>query len=149
VSEKQPVTKTHDYWFRSHGYWTDGTICRIRIYNTEPPTIIASELVENHNSSITNLVEYLYPEVVGKHFPAYLSDARPVRWLEHYPPMEAPGTRGKTQEYSQVVFSSYTPRVSYLNHRKRVVVGDPEWRHISEDEVTELLGQNPSRGETP
>src|SRR4051794_24505410 len=49
--------KTHDYIHCYRGYWTDGGKCRIRIYQEErhDPVVIWSQLLENKNTSVTNM----------------------------------------------------------------------------------------------
>jgi hypothetical protein len=43
--------KTHDYIHHYRGYWDDGGVCRIRIYEAEDrePVVICSELPENRD----------------------------------------------------------------------------------------------------
>jgi len=138
--------KTNDYLYEFHGYHTPGGVCRIRIYEkpADTPVIIATELPDNPNTSVTNMAEYLAAEIIAKHFPQRFEEERPVTWIEHYPPIEVRGKRGKKDEYSVVEFSSYTPRREYTFGQPRVRIGEPSWRHIDEDDLTRLLGQHPS-----
>jgi hypothetical protein len=89
-----------------NGFHMPGGKCRIRIYERDGgvPVVIASELSDNTNTSVTNLAEYLAAEIVVKHFPYRFEEETPIVWIEHYPPIEAYGKRGKTVEYSLVEF---------------------------------------------
>src|SRR5215204_6030403 len=80
-----PVKKTHDFIHRYRGYWSDGGKCRIRIYGEDrsAPVVICSQLPDNPNTSVTNMVEYLAAEVIEEHcLPT------PLTWIEHYPEHE-------------------------------------------------------------
>jgi hypothetical protein len=48
------VDASHTY----HGFWAPGAVCRIRIYRPPgfPPVVVATEVPENENTSITNVV---------------------------------------------------------------------------------------------
>ncbi len=142
---EQPFAKTQDYRYEYRGFQTPGAICRIRIYEkpADVPVVIATELPENSNSSVTNMAEYLAAEIIARHFPHRFEEERPVTWIEHYPPIEVKGQRGKSAEYSLVEFASYTPRPHLLFGRPRVRIGEPSWRHMDEEELIRLLGQRP------
>ncbi len=51
------------------GYWSAGGRCRIEIYTASglPPLIVATELPDNENTSITNVAEYVAAEVVERY----------------------------------------------------------------------------------
>jgi hypothetical protein len=142
---QQPMGKTHDYTYDYRGLHTPGAKCRIRVYERagDVPVVIATELPDNDNTSVTNIAEYLAAEIIARHFPHRFEEENPVIWIEHDPPIEAHGRRGKTVEYSLVEFDSYTPRQERVFGRPRVRIGDPAWRHLREEEVEELLGQKP------
>jgi hypothetical protein len=93
------LRKTHDYIHRYRGYWSDGGKCRIRIYrgNDRAPVVVCSQLPDNHNTSVTNMAEYLAAEVIAEH-----DLPPPLTWVEHYPEHE-----GEIGEYSLVRFSSW------------------------------------------
>ena len=60
-----------DAHFEYSGYWKPGAICHLRVYAaTEAsggvPVVIASELVSNRNTSITNRCEYLAAQVLAR-----------------------------------------------------------------------------------
>ena len=96
------MKKTHDYIHHYRGYWSDGGRCRIRIYREElrAPVVICSQLPDNHNTSVTNMAEYLVAEVMEEH-----ALPTPLVWVEHYPEHE-----GEIGEYSLVRFSSWDVR---------------------------------------
>jgi hypothetical protein len=72
------MKKTHDYILYYRGYWSDGGRCRIRIYQEEgqSPMVVCSQLPDNHNTSIANIVEYLAAEVIEEH-----SLSPPLTWV--------------------------------------------------------------------
>jgi hypothetical protein len=94
------MKKTHDY-AHYRGYWSDGGKCRVRIYqeNGMDTVVICSQLLDNENTSVTNMAEYLAVEVIEEH---YLST--PLRGIECYPEH-----RGEPGKYSLVRFSSWEP----------------------------------------
>ena len=63
------MKKTHDYIHCYRGYWSDGGRCRIRIYQEEgrAPVVICTQLLDNLNTSVTNMAEYLAAEVFEEH----------------------------------------------------------------------------------
>lgn len=140
------MDKTQDYIHDYRGYHTLGGRCRIRVYERAGgvPVVIASELSDNTNTSVTNLAEYLAAEIIAKHFPHRFEEETPIVWIEHYPPMEAYGKQGTTVEYSLVEFDSYRPRREYVFGQPRVRIGDPAWRNLDVAEVERFLGQKPS-----
>ena len=87
-----PPTKDliHEY----RGYHTPGVVCRVRIYERPgaAPVIVATELPENQNTSITNMAEYLAAEVSARYLPGVLDSdqIRPFIWIEHYSPSGGP-----------------------------------------------------------
>jgi hypothetical protein len=60
------VKKTYDYIHHYRSYWSGGGKCRIRIYQEEghASMAICSHLADNHNTSVTNMAEYLAAEVI-------------------------------------------------------------------------------------
>jgi hypothetical protein len=111
--------KTHDYIHHYRGYWSDGGKCRIRIYREDgqAPVVICSQLPDNDNTSVTNMVEYLAAEVIEEH-----SLATSLTWIEHYPEHG-----GEIGEYSLVEASSWEPVEVYLGSEWRCQIGSPEW----------------------
>ncbi len=132
------MKKTHDYIHYYRGYWSDGGKCRIRIYREEgrPPVVICSQLLDNNNTSITNMAEYLAAEVIEKH-----GLATPLTWIEHYPEH-----RGKHGEYSLVTFTSWERREVCLGGVWHCRVGSPKWSPLRSEEARVLLvGRETSR----
>jgi hypothetical protein len=122
--------QTHDYIHRYRGYWSDGGKCRIRIYQEEGqnPLVICSQLLDNVNTSVTNMAEYLAAEVIEEH-----GLATPLTWIEHYPEH-----REKLGEYFLVRFSSWEPREVRLGGVWRYRVGSPRWSPWCPEEIEEL-----------
>jgi hypothetical protein len=121
------VKKTHDYIHYYRGYWSEGGKCRIRIYREDgrAPVVICSQLPDNHNTSVTNIAEYLAAEViVNQDLPA------PLVWVEHYPEHE-----GEIGEYSLVWFSSWELQKVCLGGVLRYRVGSPRWSPLRREEV--------------
>jgi hypothetical protein len=121
------MKKTHDYVHYYRGYWSEGGKCRIRIYreDEQAPMVICSQLRENDNTSITNMVEYLAAEVIKEH-----KLPTPLVWIEHYPEHE-----GEIGEYSLVGFSSWEPQEVCLGGVWRYRVGSPRWSPLRREEV--------------
>lgn len=121
--------KTHDYIHHYRGYWSEGGKCRIRIYQENSQyLVVCSQLPDNDNTSITNMVEYLVAELVETH-----DLLTPLTWIEHYPEHQ-----GKPGEYSLVSFSSWGPKEVCLGGVWRYRVGSPRWESLCSEEV-ELL----------
>ena len=124
--------------YHYRGFWSDGGICRLRIYQPRgcPPVIIVTELPENTNTSVTNMAEYLVPEILRHYLPAHLG--QPIVWIEHYPPTTF---LRKTDQYTRVTFRSYEPTDFCLGGHWRPRIGQPQWHPISADEVAEMIGE--------
>jgi hypothetical protein len=124
------MRKTHDYIHYYRGYWSGGGKCRIRIYQEEgeASVIICSQLPDNHNTSVTNMAEYLAAEVIQKHKLSSL-----LSWIEHYPEHE-----GEIGEYSLVMFSSWELTEVCLGGVWRYREGSPWWSPLNAGEVEML-----------
>ena len=128
------MKKTHDYVHHYRGYWSDGGRCRIRIYHEDgrAPVVICSQPLDNPNTSVTNMVEYLAAEVIVNHnLPA------PLVWVEHYPEHE-----GEIGEYSLVGFTSWNREEVCLGGMWRCRVGSPRWTPLRAEEVQMMMGQS-------
>jgi hypothetical protein len=137
------VKKTHDYIHRYRGYWSDGGKCRIRTYREGglATVVICSQLPDNHNTSVTNMAEYLAAEVIEEH-----SLPTPLTWIEHYPEHE-----GEIGEYSLVRFSSWELTEVCLGGVWRYRVGSPRWSPLRPEEVDvliEAVGEQPTVSNT-
>lgn len=135
--------KTLDVRFGFRGYWAEGGVCRIRVYDAPGlvPVVVCSEVEENTNTSVTNLAEYLAAEVIARFLPHRFEAEPPVVWVEHYPGPEDPRRKvtGRS-EFDRVTFASWTPRPCLLGGVRRTKLGEPDWRRLTETEVAELIG---------
>ncbi len=140
--EERPASKTADFRYAYRGYWDEGGICRVRLFDaqTRPPVIVVSQLEENRNTSITNVCEYLAAEIGAKHFPERFEEPEPFCWLEHYryPEERDPALR---EMWSRVRFDSYTPRLVTLGGVMRTKLGIPRWIHMPTPDVARLIGR--------
>jgi len=113
--ESRPLPKTADFHYAYRGYYDEGGICRVRLFQDtrRPPVMLVSQLEENRNTSITNKAEYIGAEIGAKHFPERFEARDPFLFLEHYryPEETDPTLR---EIWSTVRFDSYTPRWTYL-----------------------------------
>ena len=141
------MRKTHDYTHHYRGLWRDGGRCRIEVYAPDrdeagrPPVIVATELPDNDNTSITNLAEVLAADVVAAIFPERLEEVEPVIWLEHYPGRRDPRRNVRSRsEVDRVTFASWTPRPSWLGGVLRRTLGEPTWHPLTPDDVAALIG---------
>jgi hypothetical protein len=144
---EQGRVKTHDERYAFRGYYDrePGGECRVRILQApdKPPILIVTELPENRTTSVTNLMETLAPELIGRHLPHRYEvlDEEPAIVIEHYPPVQDP--RGRVREkatYDRVTFANWHPRKVWLHGQERLSLGEPEWHHLPDDEVRSLLG---------
>ena len=120
---------THQF----RGYWRGGAVCRIEVYVAlgQPPLIVATELPENENTSITNMAEYLAAEVIEGHcLPT------PLVWIEHYPEHE-----GEAGEWSLVRFSNWEVEEVCLGGAWRYRLGPPKWSSLCPEEMEALTGR--------
>lgn len=132
-----PRRLTCDYRYRYRGHWTDGGVCRVRVYEAPgaTPVLLVTELPENENTSVTNMAEYLAAELIARHFPHRFEDAEPVIWVEHYPQ-----GRGQRETYDRVIFASYVPMPCFSSGVWRVRLGEPMWRPIARDSIAHIVG---------
>ena len=127
------MKKTHDYIHHYRGYWSDGGRCRIRIYHEDgrAPVVICSQLPDNHNTSVTNMAEYLAAEVMESHpdifdpsawgTPGHLLRKPGVDW--HYQ-TGARGSRSDPATFDVTTFEHYEPKDVRSGGVWRKVVGD-------------------------
>jgi hypothetical protein len=111
-------TKTVDERRDFRGLWSNGGVCRVRIYEADgrPPVVVLTELDENTNSSITNMAEYVAYEVVRAYLPHRLEADPPAVFLEHYPPFPGGKRRheGRAVDVDRVTFATWRPIVEWL-----------------------------------
>ncbi len=150
------MLRTHDFLHEYHGYHTPGAVCRIAVYEEieqtrpaagvrQPPLVLATELPENHNTSITNLAEFLAAEVIARCFPDWSvwlallpPDTPPLVWIEHYL-----ADRALPERYSLVTFAHYRPVLTERHTGglgQRLTLGTPRWQHVEPATVGRLLG---------
>ena len=91
--------------------------------------VICSQLPDNENTSVTNMVEYLAAEVIREH-----NLPTPLVWIEHYPEHE-----GEIGEYSVVKFSDWQQVEACLGGVWRCRIGSPHWSTLDSDKVEALL----------
>jgi hypothetical protein len=141
------MEKTHDYEFGFRGTWDrepEGR-CRVRILQADgaPPILVLTELTSNPSTSVTNMVEVLAAELIAKHFPVRFEAVGedPVTLVEHYEPLQDARTRRRGKPtYDRVTFGDWRPRKVWLGGQERLSLGEPDWRHMPDEEVRALLG---------
>lgn len=135
--------KTRDVRFRFRGYWDEGGVCRIRVFEAPDriPVIVCSEVPENANTSVTNLAEHLAAEVIARYLPHRFEHEEPCLWIEHYPGRHDPRRHvtGRAT-FDLVTFASWRPRPRRLGGVDRPALGEPAWRPMTVDEVAALIG---------
>jgi hypothetical protein len=129
-----------DVIHRFYGFHTMGGVCRIRIYRPAgfPPVVVATELPENENTSITNVVEELAVGVLRRYLPDRAGEPRPFVWVEHYPPRRADA---RDETWDLVTFPDYEPRPFLQGGRWRERFDTPDWRRLSREQVEALIGE--------
>jgi hypothetical protein len=134
------MKKIRDYVHYYRGYWSEGGKCRIRIYQEDrhDPVIVCSQLLDNTNTSITNMAEHLAAEIIREH-----ALPTPLMWIEHYPEHE-----GEIGEYSVVRFSDWEPVEVFLGGVWRYRVGSPAWSPLHSVEIERLTEKEVSEGQT-
>jgi hypothetical protein len=141
------VRKTLDVRHDFRGLWTDGGICRVRVYEAwgQPPVVVITELDENTNSSITNMIEHVAYEVIRAYLPHRLEADPPAVILEHYPPLG--GRRRRTPgkgDVDRVTFATWRPVVEWLGGVRRVRFGEPSWARVDDEALARLIGEDAS-----
>jgi hypothetical protein len=131
--------------------------CRIRVFEDDPidlsavanpdalsreptpPVVIATELVSNTGTSITNVAEFLALDVMTHLLPAY--QWRPIIWIEHYERENERVLRQLGPGLSFVRFAHYHPVYRTLSARSVPAFGPPKWFHATPQEIERLTGQ--------
>lgn len=143
-SRETRARKTHDLRYTYRGYYRDDGITRIRIYDRPQsgiPLVIATELPENTNTSITNMCEYLAWEIASTYLPGRVEHEHPFDWVEEYPGDPThPSHHRREDAFSLARFEDYTPRVVWLGGQRRIRIGQPTWAHVGRDELEVVLG---------
>lgn len=144
------MKKTRDYERGFRGLWSDGGVCRVRLYEdetgTEAPVIVLSELPSNENTSVTYIVEVLAAEVAEE-----LGVVRAgLRVVEHYPRTDRDLRDGLAETFDLVSFSGIEAAIAGFVEVRRVNVGgvtrpsfgEPDGEHLARAEVARLLGED-------
>jgi hypothetical protein len=144
--------KAVDTIHQFRGYHADGGVCRITIYTAagKPPLVVCTELVENTNTSVTNMAELLAAEVMERYLTADDLGAGdpPFVWLERYEePADRRFTRTKAVmrrygDYDRVTFKHYRRERTFRNARPptfRYTIGCPEWHPMKIEEAEALI----------
>lgn len=142
--EEQPIPyeQVQDYRHEYEGYWLASSVCRIRIFTApdKPPVVIASALDENPGTSVTNMAEVLGAEILARFFPErFETDATPMIWIEHYARTPWERTQG-WPEYARVDFASYRPRIASVGRSRRLMLGQPTWTYLPQEDLEQLIG---------
>jgi len=137
-----PHELTSDYVYEFHGLWEPGGVCRIQVYESigRVPIVIATELPENRNTSITNLVECLAAEILERHFPERVGQLTPMAWVEHYPERPQGATR-LPEDFALVTFARAIPKLDRAGNHWRKTLGTPAWKHLERDVVALMIGR--------
>jgi len=148
--EQQAVAgmpKTADYLYAFRGTFDRAPqgVCWVRVFEEagQTPVIVMGELPQNTSTSVTNMVEYLAPELIQRHFPQRFEELPPAIFLEHYVEERTPqGRLGRKATWDRLTFHSWAPRRVWLSGQERISFGDPQWEHLPEHEVEALLGRD-------
>ena len=129
------MKNVHDYVHHYRGYSSEEGKCCIRIYHEDGrvPVVICTQVPDNDNISVTNIVEYIAAEVFREH-----ELPTPLVWVEHYPEHE-----GDIGEYSLVRFSDWEPVEVCLCGTWRHRIGSPRWSPLGPEMVEVLLEGTP------
>lgn len=104
--------------------------------------MIAAELPENTNNSITNMCAYLAWEIAVSYLPGRVEHEHPFDWVEHYPGEPThPSQHRRVDAFSLARFEDDTPRIVWLGGQRRIRIGQPIWTHLGRDDVEAMLGR--------
>ena len=119
----------YDGHFRYTGYHGCPSVCHLRIFDRgqgEPYTVVATELDENHGTSVTNAAEKI-AEAVWRFLER---PAQGLSWIEHYRDRAFIGNRPQFKEQFDLV---QFEQIGCTFRR-------PRWRRISKEEAEALCG---------
>jgi hypothetical protein len=135
-----------DEVYEYRGYHSDGGFTRLRLYERpgRSPLMILTEMTENTNTSVTNMLEYLVAEIGTMLMPHRFDDDEPFVVIEHYPARPDSGMRELIEErFAQVEFDDWKLRRQWLGGVERKRVGQPRWTPITDADVVQLLSTQP------
>lgn len=141
-----PATLLIDERYEYRGYHSDGGVTRVRLYDRQAasPVMLLTELPENTNTSLTNMLEYLVAEIGTLLMPHRFDEDEPFTVIEHYPAQPESRIRELVDErYARVQFADWKLRRQWLGGVERKRIGQPSWQHLAHDELVALLGVQP------
>jgi hypothetical protein len=81
------MPKTADYLCAFRGTFDREPhgICWVRVFEEagQTPVMVMGELPQNTSTSVTNMAEYLAPELIQRHFPQRFEEPPPAIFLKH------------------------------------------------------------------
>ncbi len=148
------VRKIVDERYHYRGTWDldPNAVCWVRVFveDGKIPVMILSELPTNVSTSITNMAEYLVPDILRRYLPERFEEIPPAIVIEHYPEERTPtGRLGRKASWDRIVFDSWMPRVTRLSGTSRLTFGVPDWEHLAEAEVIALIGAEEVAAQPP
>lgn len=135
-----------DERYEYRGYHSQGGVTRVRLYDHQgaAPIMLLTELPENTNTSLTNLLEYLVAEIGTLLMPHRFDDEEPFTVIEHYPAQPQRHSRELLDErFAQVTFEDWKLRRQWLGGVERKRIGQPTWTHLTDADLVALLGFDP------
>ena len=141
-----PATLLIDERYEYRGYYSDGGVTRIRLYDRQDaaPLMLLTDLPENANTSVTNLLKYLVAEIGTLLRPHRFDDEQPFIVIEHYPAQPQRHSREMLDErFAQVAFEDWKLRRQWLGSVERKRIGQPTWTQLTDAELVTLLGFQP------
>lgn len=142
-------TKVLDVIHSYDGYYDHEGRCRVRIWQGAglEPVVVITEPPDNPSTSITNLAEHLWPEVLAAYLPGWLEQAEHCHLIEHYPGQVERSGRRERSSFDRVAFASWTPRIGRDHGKPRVTLGEPSWQAVPRPELVALIGEDGLEGE--
>ena len=141
-----PATLLIDERYEYRGYYSDGGVTRIRLYDRQDaaPVMLLTELPENANTGVTNLLEFLVAELGTLLMPHRFDDEQPFIVIEHYPAQPQRHSRELLDErFAQVTFEDWKLRRQWLGGVERKRIGQPTWTQLADADLVALLGVQP------
>lgn len=129
--------------YETNGYYSFGSRFDVHFIQGDVPVpvLIISQRHDNENTSVTNLIEYIAAELLGKFYPQAFEGA-PVRVIEHYPAEYSRNGKFLTHEetFDEVTFASMKPErtMQFAQRGERVKLGTPSWKHLKKEEFPTL-----------
>jgi hypothetical protein len=136
---------TVDELYHYRGTWDldPRAVVWVRIFHDDGmiPVVVLSELPANVSTSVTNMAEFLVPEILRRYLPERFEEEVPAIVIEHYvEERTSTGRLGRKATWDRLLFASWTPRVTELAGKTRLTIGEPDWAHLTEAEVMALIG---------